>query len=160
VARRKALSGNQAELLYDKWARMNGWRTAPAKKVAVRIGKGKVVTKAHDHMGVWDFINLHPKRGQVVFGQITTQAGRAERRRKILEAGPWPTILAVSYILVSHETTEDPAHRGRSLDWWRVEALDRDEKGRPFWGRTLAYQFSKRDVEEYARRGKEQKITS
>jgi hypothetical protein len=126
-----------AELLFEKWLHARGYKFAHRFR---RVQQGPI-SKAHDGFGALDFLVLDSERDGFWGVQVTTQAGRCARRRKI-EAVPWPSDFYV--LLVSHETTQDPAHRGRRLNFWRVEQYERGVADLSFaWHPAEAWEFDK-----------------
>lgn len=108
---------------------------------------------SHDLFQVFDFLAI--RNGQTWAVQVTTQAGRSERRRKIEEEAEWPREWRIT--IASHETTPDPAHRARKKHFWRLEdyVLVRREGGSQFsreWDTPLAVPFDPAAVEADAKR--------
>lgn len=150
-----------AELLARKWLESLGWCVHRAAKTGLkritrpdgspvvrRDGKPMVVNESHDLYGCVDLLAIALERGTWAV-QVTTQAGRSERRRK-MERVPWPRDWRVS--LVSHEAVEDAAHRGRRKHFWRVEDFAAAGPGRPrIWQEPVAMEFRPGEVEEKAR---------
>ncbi|MDI7268728.1 MAG: hypothetical protein QME96_12110 [Myxococcota bacterium] len=151
---------SEAELLCRKWLESLGWTIHRAGKTSLkhitrpdgspvlrRDGKPMVVNESHDLFGCVDLLAIATERGTWAL-QITTQGGRSERRRK-MEPIPWPREWRVS--LVSHEPTEDPAHRGRRKHFWRVEDFGRAGLPVRSWLDPVAVPFSPAEVEAHAR---------
>lgn len=142
--KRRGSRGREAELLFARWLRAQGWLVHLAAPTGFkRLPDGRAVTSSHDIFGVFDVIAISTSpRAKVWLVQITTQAGRSARRRKIEAiADKLPRVAMVSVSLVSHERTPDPAHRGRSVHSWRVEDL-----GATGWLKPRAVQFFPRDL--------------
>lgn len=133
---RRGTSDSEAERLLVRWLEAEGWLVHRAMRSVKRWpapgprcaacgrGREKVLTVSHDIFGAIDVLAIlrvdEPTRRQTWALQVTTQAGRAARRRK-LEAVGWPASWRVS--LVSHEATPDPANRSRRRHHWAVEDL-------------------------------------
>lgn len=114
---RRGSGGAEAELLFEKYLRADGWTYHRAAAAGlVRLPNGRTFCKSHDLFGVLDFLAF---RGSEVWAvQVTTQNGRSVRRAK-LGAITWPANWQVS--LVSHETTPNPLCRSRKAHVWKVE---------------------------------------
>lgn len=152
----------EAELLCKKWLESLGWTVHKAAKTGLkritrpdgapvlrRDGKPMVVNESHDIFGCVDLLAIRPDGAWAV--QVTTQAGRSERRRKV-ERVPWPDAWRVS--LISHEATEDPANRARRKHSWRVEDFGSYLVGAPrprTWQVPVAVEFRPGEVEDQAR---------
>lgn len=122
---RRGSGGAEAELLFEKWLKAEGWTYHRAAAAGVvRLPGGRTFCKSHDLFGCLDFLAFLPAvAGSAVWGvQVTTQSGRAARRKKVAALN-WPLAWRVS--IVSHEVTPDPAHRGRRRHHWVIEDLGR-----------------------------------
>jgi hypothetical protein len=148
LAKKRGLTGNDSELLFQKWLAFDGWVAHRAARAGfVKLPNGRSFCQSHDLFGCLDFIAFLGDRVWCV--QVTTQAGRSDRRRKI-EAVGWPPSWRVS--VVSHETTEDPANRARKKHWWRCEDYgDEIRDGAKVWSPPVATGFDKAAVEQHAR---------
>lgn len=152
----RGLKAGAAESLFQKWLAMEGWKAHRAAKPAFVKTKSGGFSRSYDVFGAFDFVAY---RGDDVWCvQTTTQDGRNARRRKIEALGEMPSTWRVS--IISHETTEDAAHRGRRLHFWRIEDASRfmDGEGDPTltWQAPEAVPFDKAAVEAHAREARAQ----
>lgn len=136
--RARGTKGGEAELLFQKWLLHTGeWDRVHrvARPALVEYQPGKFFTQSHDLFNCLDFIAVrrarhlqheddHAVADTETWGvQVTTispsgSGSNMSRRRKKM-AGPWPRSWRIS--LVVHEQVPDPAHRARSLHFWRVQ---------------------------------------
>lgn len=156
MAKKKArgAKGSEAERLVRDFLEWSGWTVHRAAATGmVSTGPGKWFVRSHDIFGCIDLVAF--RRGgfpnEVWFLQVTTQAGKTKRRRK-LEPLPWPDSVRVS--LVSHEAVPDPANRARRKNYLKVEDLKAvdGECGLGFtWFAPLALEFDRKVVEDWAK---------
>lgn len=150
-AARGTTGGTEAQTLFARWLKFEGWQVAEAAK--------RVKFQTTDLFGCLDalaLLALDDEGGDtLVWGaQVTTAAGRnassSERKRK-LEAVAWPSGWRIS--LVNHERVPDPANRARSMDYWRVQDLALVAGAAPWvraWAKPVAVSFCRAAVEEAA----------
>lgn len=151
--RSRGKKGNEAELLFKKWLEWRGYTVHRAARAGfVQRGDMKFC-QSHDLFGVFDMLAIAPGATWAV--QVTTQNGRTVRRRKIealKDALPRDWLVT----LVTHEATENPAHRGRRLNFWRLEHFSKvsitggtgNERD---WDKPDAVAFDPKVVEDHAR---------
>ena len=146
---KRGAGGTEAQTLFARWLRHEGWLVAAAGK--------RVKFQTSDLFGCLDALALLDGDGEdtIVWGaQVTTAEGRhasSSERKKKLEAVVWPDAWRIS--LVNHERVPDPADRKHTLDYWRVQDLALVVGGRSgarAWEKPRAVLFSRAAVEESA----------
>jgi hypothetical protein len=160
----KKQKGSAAELQLEKWL----WHLEiKYYHRFLRAGTGSF-THAHDGFGTldvmflcekdahkqcpWDYpVTPSSKSSAIVGIQMTTQAGRPLRRKKI-QGIPWPEDMRI--FLFSMETTDDPSNRTRKLFFWKIEQFDTTNKT---WSEPYAIPFNPPIVEEYWKETKERR---
>jgi hypothetical protein len=123
----RGAGGQEAERIVEAWLELEGWEVHRAAAAgAIKDPKtGRHFVKSHDIFGCLDMVAIKPGAKPDTRGvQVTTATGKSARRRKI-EGHRWPPTWQV--LLVSHEVTEDPAHRRRLKHFLKVEEF-RDGK--------------------------------
>jgi len=125
MARKRGLSGTDAEREFGRWLEARGWWVCRA--VRTRFQR-------QDFWGAFDVLALFGprsarRRSAIVWAaQVTTAKGATARRRRI-EAQDWPADWRVS--LVTHERVPDPANRRRSKSYWKIQDWDGSEWSAP-----------------------------
>jgi len=154
VAKKRGKAGKEAELLFEKWLRFLGytWYHRYRATGHANFSRSHDLFKAIDFQTIvntgtpWEPVHPVVRSGaRYWLVQVTTQNGRASRRRKIEEV-PWPYLNQDLVDLVTHETVDDPADRNQKMHYWRIERYDRYG-----WHKPIAVRFDKDEVENYAR---------
>lgn len=118
------LKGNKAENVAKKILESEGWvvhRAVPITYMVKRKdGKEEWRRQSNDLWGCIDLLAMHPKKGYRAI-QVTTQKQTTKRRRKI-EALPWPYLEPFVYIEVWETRAEWEGRRGRH--YYRVHRFN------------------------------------
>jgi hypothetical protein len=142
----RGAKGAEAERIVEAWLELEGWTVHRAAAAGmIRLPGGKTFVKSHDLFGCLDMVAFHLGKPETRGVQVTTASGKSNRRRKI-ELHRWPVHWEV--LLVSHETTQDPANRRRNAHFLKVERYLGDRK----WGETSAISIDMAAIEAHRKK--------
>jgi hypothetical protein len=151
----------KAELLVKGWLEMNGWlvhRAAQTGYFTYETAGGDEgrACKSHDLFGCIDLLAIKPADAprscqepsvETWAIQVTTQAGRSARRRKIEKVKHWPISWKVS--ILSHETIPDPANRSHKLHYLKKETWQHGVV--TGWSDSTAFAIKAKEIDAYRR---------